>query len=64
MLPPCIALSLELTRDEVDRCVFPSLLLAAGWDQTGPVVCPFQLRIWALPQVESPSGLRGHFFPL
>lgn len=32
----------ELTWDEVDYCVFPSLLLAAGRDQTGPVVCPFQ----------------------
>lgn len=43
------------------NCVFSSLLLTSGWDQTGSVVClgPFSLHIWALPQAEFLSGLRG-----
>lgn len=49
--------------DEVDNCVFLSLLLTASWDQTRPVSVPFSLHVWALPQAESPSGLRDFFFP-
>lgn len=51
----------EFTWDEVVNCVFSSLLLTSGWDQTGSVVClgPFSLHIWALPQAEFLSGLRG-----
>lgn len=60
ILPPCIAPSSEFMWV---NCVFPSLLLATGWDQSGSVVCPvpFNLLISAFPQEESPSDPRGCF---
>lgn len=54
-LPPWVALRPGLTRGEVGRCVFPSLLLPVGWDQPSPAVCSFHL-------LESPSGLRETSF--
>lgn len=64
MLPPCIALSPELMWDEVDYCVFPSPLLAARWDQTGPVVCPFQFAHLGFATSGVSQCSERTFFPL
>lgn len=45
------------------HCVFPSLLLTAGWDQTGPVVCPFQFARLDFATSGVSQWPEGTFFP-
>ena len=63
-LPPCVALSPELTWDEVDSCVFPSWLPTAGWDQPSPVVCPFQFACLGFAAGRVSQWPEGTLFPL